>query len=200
MERTIPARNSNETPRIPQVVPMLGRRAFQRAKLSAATSHDARERLSWKRRRRASPSSSLSSSERRPSRPRHRAGSLIKSKRPIRRRDKGTPTCRQVVSSAHRSGRDGAAISGLKTHGETSRVSRSFARARRSFSLVTCESVINANSIRQLIWLTSCARNIRLWTVSPIPVLRLMTTRLKISIRFVVSVRGRQRRWKVYSG
>lgn len=125
-----------------------------------------------------------------------REGVLIKSKRPIRRCDKGAGlSTGGLVSFVPNTGayigaaRDWAAIRcGLKTHGYE-------CHAPRSFSLVTMSDQAWANSIRCLIWLTSCARNIRLWTVSPVytRVLRLMATQRRISICFVVRLNDAER-------
>lgn len=128
-----------------------------------------------------------------PSRSRHRAGVLIKSKRPCVIR---APACRQVnsVSSVPNTGavRDKAAVRcGLKKR-------RCYVcHAPRSFSLVTMSDQAQANSIRWLIWLTSRARNIRVRRY--ISMLHLMITQRRISTCFVVRLNDAERyRW-VYS-
>lgn len=145
MERTIPARNSNETPRIPRVVRCrlaripTSERASERAgtvRRGAARRGDesrARGLVEARGRRRRRSSEPLVDPTRRPSRSRHRAGVLLnqsgRSVGVIR-----APTCRQVDSSPplrtqkrmHRSGRrDRAAIGRLKnSHGDVTNVTR----------------------------------------------------------------------------
>lgn len=178
MERTIPARNSNETPRIP-----VG--AHSNELSSSATSHERELESSRRYGRRRKRRVSLASQRDVRQNGVIARGVLIKSKRPIRRRDKGAGLVDRWIRPLRSEHRSGPRWGRDKTRLKNPRW-RYGCHAPRSFSLVTMSDRAWANSIRWLIWLTSHARNIRLWYRRYIPVLRLMVTQRRISICFAV--------------
>lgn len=117
-------------------------------------------------------------------------GVLIKSKRQIRQRDKGAGlstggfvpsvpnTGTYVCRSSPRWGSDKMRLKNPRWRYEC--------HAPSSFSVVIMSDRAWANSIRWLIWLTSHARDIRLWYRWSISVLHVMVTQRKISICFAV--------------
>lgn len=179
MERTIPARNSNETPRIP-VGAHSNELSRARPRVTSASSKARGDTDDV-----ANVGVSLASQrDVRQDRVIAR-GVLIKSKRPIRRRDKGAGLVDRWIRPLRSEHRSGPRWDRDKTRLKNPRW-RYGCHAPRSFSLVTMSDRAWANSIRWMIWLTSHARNIRLWYRRYIPVLRLMVTQRRISICFAV--------------